>query len=106
MLGKKWGLSPKLTSWLYTAVVRPVVTYAAVVWVTAVDRQCRVNDLTHVQRLAELCITGASNSTSNSALDALTGLVPLDVHLQGVAIKTMCRLKRHGEWVLGGFRCG
>lgn len=31
IIGKDWGLSPKLTSWIYTAVVRPMLAHAAVV---------------------------------------------------------------------------
>ena len=106
LVGKTWGLSPKLTAWLYTAVVRPVVTYAAVVWVTATDRDNRVIELTRIQRLACLCITGANRSTSTSALEALTGLIPIDIHLRGVALKTMVRLQRHGSWHFNKLRCG
>jgi hypothetical protein len=27
-----WGLKPKVVHWIYTAVVRPIVTYAATIW--------------------------------------------------------------------------
>jgi hypothetical protein len=30
--GKVWGLKPKVVYWIYTAVVRPIVTYAATIW--------------------------------------------------------------------------
>ena len=106
LVGKTWGLTPKITAWLYTAVVRPVVTYAAVVWVTATDKISRVKELNRIQRLACLCITGANRSTSTSALEILTGLVPLDIHLRGAALKTMVRLQRHGSWCFNKLRCG
>jgi hypothetical protein len=31
MFGKTWGLTPKVVCWIYTAVVRPLVTYAATI---------------------------------------------------------------------------
>jgi hypothetical protein len=30
--GRTWRLKPKVVYWIYTAVVRPTVTYAATVW--------------------------------------------------------------------------
>jgi hypothetical protein len=29
--GKTWGLKPKVVFWIYTVVVRPIVTYAATI---------------------------------------------------------------------------
>jgi hypothetical protein len=29
---KTWGLQPKVMYWIYTMVIRPIVTYAATVW--------------------------------------------------------------------------
>lgn len=34
MTGKSWGLHPKMSLWLYTTVVRPILTYGSVVWWT------------------------------------------------------------------------
>ena len=30
--GKTWGYSPKIVHWIYTMVIRPMLSYAAVVW--------------------------------------------------------------------------
>ena len=35
-VGTTWGASPKVVYWLYTAVIRPMIAYAAVVWWTRV----------------------------------------------------------------------
>ena len=32
MLGKTWGLKPSIVYWIYTAMVRPIFSYAALMW--------------------------------------------------------------------------
>jgi len=31
-IGKTWGFKPKVGYWIYTPVARPILTYAAVLW--------------------------------------------------------------------------
>jgi hypothetical protein len=31
-VGKTWRLSPKVVAWLYTSVVRPILSYASLLW--------------------------------------------------------------------------
>ena len=38
-MGKHWGLSPRVTHWIYTAIVRPTLTYGAVVWVSCLEKE-------------------------------------------------------------------
>ena len=38
-LGRLWGLSPKLTRWVYTGIVRPAFTYGCLVWGHACDKK-------------------------------------------------------------------
>jgi len=50
--GKTWGYSPKVVHWLYTAAIRAMLSYAAVVWWTRVDYSTVDKQLEHVQRIA------------------------------------------------------
>ena len=52
MVGKHWGLTPKITHWLYTAIVRPILLYGSVVWTPCLKKKGIINALTKVQRLA------------------------------------------------------
>ncbi|CAL8127771.1 unnamed protein product [Orchesella dallaii] len=98
-MSAKWGLSPKLMKWIYTAVVRPALTYGSVAWVTAVDKVSNIKYLEKVQRLALLLITGALSSTPTRALEALVGVLPIRVQVRATALTTMHRLWHSGAWI-------
>ena len=57
-IGKTWGLSPLLTKWLYTAIIRPILLYGTVVWwkSTCIDSNSQI--LRKVERNVEVSITG------------------------------------------------
>jgi hypothetical protein len=38
-LGKTWRLKPKAIYWIHTAVVRPIISYAATIWWSRVKTQ-------------------------------------------------------------------
>jgi hypothetical protein len=50
--GKTRGLKPKVIYWIYTAVVRPIVTYAATVWWPRVKFKTSQAELSKLQRVA------------------------------------------------------
>ena len=98
VVGKMWGLSPDKARWLYTAMIRPVLSYGSLVWVGALDRKETQTKLSKFQRMACLMITSAFPGTATAALEVATGLPPLDLFLKGEALKTAYRLKRDGHW--------
>jgi hypothetical protein len=49
--------------------------------------------LAKVQKLAALQITGGFNITPNITLDAIAGIMPIDIQLKYNATKTTLRLK-------------
>ena len=62
-IGKTWGYSPKVVHWIYTMVIRPMLTYAAVVWWPRINYSTVDMQLEHVQRLACLYHRGNENVT-------------------------------------------
>jgi len=56
IVGKTWDISPRIAHWLYTAVVRPMLVYAAVVWCPRVELNTARTMLERIQRLACLAI--------------------------------------------------
>ncbi|XP_077265721.1 uncharacterized protein LOC143899357 [Temnothorax americanus] len=93
MFGRKWGLMPQIIHWMYTAVIRPIITYGALVWWEAMNKEVNKKSLTKVQRLAALGITGVRNNTAQAALEAILNLQPLELYVKGQAAKGAVRLR-------------
>ncbi|XP_049886736.1 uncharacterized protein LOC126381283 [Pectinophora gossypiella] len=80
-----WGLHPEVIRSIYTAVVEPIVLYAASAWAPASNKQCVRSKLNSVQRSFALKMCRAYRTVSlNSAL-VLTGILPLDLRIQEAA---------------------
>jgi hypothetical protein len=72
--------------WLFTSIVRPSTTYdASLVWWPGCETARAKQLLDTIQRLACLGITGAMRTTPTNAMEALVGLPPLDLVVQGEA---------------------
>ena len=84
-IGKTWGLKPHMTYWLYTMVVRLVITYGCLVWWPKVTQKQTTTGLSKLQRLAYLCVTGAIRSTPTAAMETMLNLPPLDIYVRGEA---------------------
>ena len=94
LLGRTWGLKPKMIFWSYITVIRPIVTYASIVWWTKTNETTAQALLTKIQRLACLNITGAMSTCPTAAMEALLGLLPLHLHVQKEAALCALRLSR------------
>jgi ribonuclease HI len=97
--GKTWGLKPRMVHWLYTTVVRPIITYGCLVWWPKVEQAQAKLKLNSVQRLACICITGAIKSTSTTAMETLLNMPPLDIFIKGEARMGAYRLELNNNWI-------
>lgn len=95
---KTWGLKPKLILWIYTAIVRPILTYGCIAWWNCLSKTTYLGKLEKVQRLACICVTGALKSTATKSLETILNLTSLDLFCQGVAAKAALRLNSAGMW--------
>ena len=98
LVGKKWGLTPKITHWLYTAVIRPIISYCAVVWWTKVEQTTAITKLQRFQRLACVAITGCMSTTPTAAVEAMLDLPPLHLFIKQEAATTAVRLNTLQLW--------
>ncbi|XP_050309135.1 uncharacterized protein LOC126745359 isoform X3 [Anthonomus grandis grandis] len=100
MFGRSWGLSPKMVHWMYTTMVRPIITYAAPIWWHAAEKRTVIQILNKTQRIACLGITGAMSTTPTAALENLIGLSPLHLVVRAEAITGAKRLLSNGATIL------
>lgn len=78
---------------IYIMVIRPIITYAAVVWWIKVEQTNVRTKLNSLQRLVCLGITGAMVNTPTKSMETILNLTPLDLFIQGVAGMSTYRLK-------------
>ena len=98
VVGKLWGLSPRTMKWVYTAVIRPKLSYAALIWVNGLKTQHNHEKMTKLQRLATKMITGAMDSTPTTALDTIADVTPVKEFLMGRAATVAYSLRALGHW--------
>jgi hypothetical protein len=101
-VGPTWGLNPKTCKWIYTAVIRPILSYCACVWIRASATNTKTNatKLERVQALALRIMSGAMPSTPFNALNYITNTPNIIGNLKGEAAKGACRLQGYGDWSL------
>ncbi|KMQ87436.1 reverse transcriptase [Lasius niger] len=97
-IGKRWGLSPKLTHWILTVVVRPILMYGILVWWTAVLSKEKCRKLDAVIRSICIGITGAIRTTPTEVLRAMLDIAGCEDFAKFSAANTALRLHAIGQW--------
>ena len=98
ILGKKWGPQAKISRWIYTSLILPILTYGIVVWIKCAFKESNKKQLERVHRRGMLAIMNTMNSTPTAGMEALLNLRPIDIVLQETALKAYHRMKRNGNW--------
>ena len=94
IVGTEFGPQPKFMRWMYLGIVRPALTYGAIVWWRSVaTSQERLKTLTKINRLALLTLGPVRQSSPTIALEAMGYVPPLDLVLEGEAIKAWLRIR-------------
>ena len=57
IVGKTWKIKSSVMKWIYTATIRPIMSYACVSWAGHLNKKYLMRKLTKVQRLACLMIS-------------------------------------------------
>ena len=91
-IGRTWGPTPDKMLWLWTAVVRPKITYACYIWGTHLNQKQK-DKINKIQRLALMQTANFRYTTPETGLDVVLGQMPLDLHILQRAILTHLRVR-------------
>jgi len=58
--GRKWGFSPVILNWLYTAIVLPVLLYGNIVWRPSLEINCNLRSFTRFKEAQSSTSVGCS----------------------------------------------
>ncbi|XP_055850655.1 uncharacterized protein LOC129915201 [Episyrphus balteatus] len=94
LANKSWGCKPNILRWMYTMMVRPIITYGAVVWHKRTELVTTKKTLNKVQRLACLCITGSMRTCPTAAMEVILHLTPLHEVISSTANGTILRFAK------------
>ena len=98
IVGKTWRIKPSLLKWIYTAMIRPIISYAFVFWAGSLNKKYLVRKLKTVQRLACLMISSAFPGTPTGALEILLNITPIEEFLPAEAVRGSYRIAVGGLW--------
>ena len=80
-LNKTWGPKPTLVRWIFTAIVRPRISYACMIWSHTINYKTKLRKLQQINRLVSMIMAPARRSTPTRALELINNLMPLDIYL-------------------------
>ena len=78
--------------WVYTGIIRPKLTYGALVWAHNLSSK-QHKKLKQLNRIACMSLTPTTRSTPQAALEIMYNIIPLDLHLTEAGLKSYLRLK-------------
>ena len=87
-----WGPVPEVLRWAFIGIIRPVVTYACLIWGHETASAGIQKALLQLNRLALSIITMAHKSSPTKAMEVMTEMMPLPLHIKYTALNTYVRL--------------
>ena len=97
-IGRNWGLKPKVCRWIYISLIRPILSYASVVWLKVAIEKSKFCKLEKVQRQGCRLTLSAMCTTGSESMETILDIRPIEIHLKEVALKSYIRLVRNGNW--------
>ena len=83
---------------IYTAMIRPIMSSACVLWAGGLNKKYPARKLTKEQRLACQMISSAFPGTPTGALEILLNITPIEEFSLAEAMRRSCRIIISGLW--------
>ena len=94
-MGKLWGPSPANTIWIFNAIVKPALSYGALVWNRACEKKTIIQRLTKLNRLSLLLLGNFRRSTPTAGLEIILHQPPLHLWIKKEALSAYLRTMGH-----------
>lgn len=102
---QEWGLKRRILSTLYGAVAIPIATYGAIMWYDKTQNAHVKRNLLAMQRSLLLVVTRACRTTSTSAMQIVSGQMPLDLRIIQRGIISRVKRNRNTSWGRYVYNC-
>ena len=89
-----WGPKPKLMRWMFTGIVRPMISYAAMVWAHQIEHDTLLSRLESLNRAAMNTIVKVPRSTPTKGLQIILDIMPLHLHIHKEGLAAFLRIKK------------
>ena len=76
-MGSIWGLSPRISVWIYRSIIRPMVTFGSLVWSRALRHAGNREEFDKVQRQNLMNMGFFRRKSPTAGLEVITGTMPL-----------------------------
>ena len=91
-IGLEWGLTPDKLEWIYKSIARPKLSYGSLVW--GADMVETIREILNKTQSKFIRIgTGALRSTPLEVMNVVSRWLPLDLHVEELAIRARIRTK-------------
>ena len=80
-----WGLKHEALKTIYKGAILPLLSYAAPVWINALDKEVNCKKYNRAQRLINIKIAKSFRTVSNEALCIINGLTPIVIKIKEIA---------------------
>jgi ribonuclease HI len=91
-LGVTWGLDPHLIRWIYTGIVRPAISYGALVWAHAINRTWQREQFKTLHGTLLRMLGPVRRHTPIAAMELIAHIIPLPLFIKQEACKSFLRL--------------
>jgi hypothetical protein len=78
--------------WLYTCVVRPAITYGALVWAKSTSTKVVQTQLAKAQCLGLILTASMRQNMPKAGLEIITNVIPLHIRIVELAVSTYNRM--------------
>ena len=93
VIGKWWGMKPRLAMYVWRGIARPTLTYACLVWHSVCRLKTVTKQLKRLQSLSFKLLAFYRKGTPVAGVQVISGTLPVELHILRTAAKAYFRTR-------------